>query len=50
MIIDVSIKNIVATFILHIHTHNNPITKTIHYAVHITSSKAKLFAIKYRIN
>ena len=32
------------------HTYNNPITKTIHHAVHVTSIKAELFAIKCSIN
>ena len=54
VVTDASIKNDIATSILHIHTHNNthnnPITKTIHYAVHVTSTEAELFAIRCSIN
>ena len=32
------------------HTHNNPITKTIHHAVHVTSTEAEIFAIRCGIN
>ena len=31
-------------------TLNNPLTKTIHHAVHVTSTEAELFAIKCGIN
>ena len=47
---DVSIKNNVATSIMHIHTYNKPITKTIHHMVHVTSTEAELFAIRCGIN
>ena len=47
---DMSIKNCVATSILHIHMHNKPIIKMIHHAINITSTKAKLFAICCGIN
>ena len=47
---DASIKNNVATSIVHIHIYNKPLTKTIHYTVLITSTEAKLFAIRYGIN
>jgi len=50
VVTDASIKNDVATSILHIHTHNNPIAKTIHHMVHVTSTEAKLFAMRYNIN
>jgi len=50
VVTDASIKNEVATSISHTHTHNNPITKTVHHVVHITSTKAELFAIRYGIN
>jgi len=46
VVTDTSIKNNVVTLVLHIHTYNNPIAKTIHYVVHITSTEAKLFAIR----
>jgi len=47
---DASIKNDVATSLLHMHTYNRPIIKTIYYAVYITSTEAELFAIRYGIN
>ena len=47
---DVSIKNNVTTSITHIHIFNNPLTKMIHHAVHVTSTEAELFAIRYSIN
>ena len=50
VVTDASIKNEVATSISHTHTHNNPIAKTVHHMVHITSTKAKLFAIRCGIN
>ena len=54
VVTDASIKNNIAISILHMHTHNNthnnPITKTIHHVVHVTSTEAELFAIRYSIN
>jgi len=47
---DASITNDVVTSILHMHTYNRPIIKTIHYAVHITSTETELFAIRCSIN
>ena len=47
---DANIKNHVATSILHIHTHNKPVIKTLYYAVNITTIEAKLFAFRYSIN
>ena len=47
---DVSIKNNVATSITHIHIHDKSLTKMIHHTVHITSTEAELFAIRYSIN
>jgi len=47
---DVSIKNNVATSILHMHINNKPLTKMIYHAVHITSTEAELFAIRCGIN
>jgi len=48
--LDASIKNNIATSIIHIYMVDKPLTKTIHYAVNVTSTKAKLFAIRYSIN
>jgi len=50
VVTDASIKNNIVTSISHIHTYNNPITKTIHYVVHVTSTKVELFAIRCGIN
>jgi len=50
VIMDASVKNNIATSISHIHIHNKPITKTLHYAVNIMSTKAELFAIRCSIN
>ena len=50
VISDASIRNNVATFILHIHSYNRLIIKMIHHTINITSTEAELFAIKYRIN
>jgi len=47
---DTSIKNNIAMSISHIHIFNNPIIKTDHHAVHVTSTEAELFAIRYGIN
>lgn len=50
VISDISIKNHVAMSIAHIHVHNMPIIKTLHHTINITSTEAKLFAIKCGIN
>jgi len=50
VVIDTSIKNNITISILYMHTYNNPIVKTVHHAVHVTSTEAELFAIKYSIN
>jgi len=47
---DTSIKNNIATFISHIHISNQPLTKTIHHAMFVTSSEAELFTIRCGIN
>ena len=47
---NVSIKNNVATSILHMHINNKTLIKMIHHMVHITSTKAELFAIRCSIN
>jgi len=47
---DASIKNNVATLILHTHMYNRLIIKMIHHAVHVTSTEAELFAIRCSIN
>jgi len=50
VITDASIKNNIATSILHIHSMNSSLTKTVHHASFVTSTEAKLFAIRYGIN
>ena len=45
-----SIKNHVATSILHIHIHNKPVVKTLHYAMNVMTTEAKLFTIRCSIN
>jgi len=47
---DMSIKNLVATSITHIHTYDKPIIKMIHHVVNITSTETELFAIRCGIN
>ena len=50
IITDASIKNDIATFILHIHIANQPLTQTVHHATFVTSTEAELFAIRCSIN
>jgi len=47
---DASIKNNVATSILHMHISNHPFIKTLHHAAFVTSAEAELFAIRCGIN
>ena len=47
---DASIKNDVATSLLHMHIYNRPIIKTIYHVIYVTSTKAELFAIRCGIN
>ena len=50
VITDASIKNDIATSILHIHSYNRPLVKTVHHASFVTSTEAELFAIRCSIN
>ena len=50
VISDTSIRNNVTISILHIHSHNKPVIKTIHYVVNITTTEPKLFTIRCSIN
>jgi len=50
IITDVSIKNDIATSILHMHIANSLLIKTLHHAAFITSTEAKLFTIRCGIN
>jgi len=47
---DASIKNNIATSILHIYICNHPLTKIVHHATFVTSTEAELFAIRCSIN
>ena len=45
-----SIKSQVSTLIAHIHVHNNPIIKTLHHVINVTSTEAELSTIRCGIN
>ena len=47
---DTSIKKQVAMFIAYIHIYNTFIVKMVYHAVNVTSTKAKLFAIRCGLN
>ena len=50
VISDASIRNNITTSIAHIYSHSNPVKKTLYHAISITSTEAKLFAIRCGIN
>ena len=50
VVTDASVKNNITTSISHIHAFNHPMIKTVHHAVFVTSTEAKLFAIRCSIN
>ena len=50
VITDASVKNDIATSISHIHSFNQLLIKTVHYATFVTSIEAELFAIRCGIN
>jgi len=50
VITDASIKDDIATSILHIHSFNRLIIKTVHHASFVTSTEAELFTIRCGIN
>jgi len=47
---DVSIKNDIATSILHIHICDQPLIKMVYHAAFVTSTEVELFAIRCGIN
>jgi len=47
---EASIKNHVTISIGYVHSFTNPIIKTLNYMINITTTEAKLFAIRYGIN
>jgi len=50
VVMNASIKNDIATFILHMHLANHSLTKTVHHVAFITNTEAKLFMIRCGIN
>ena len=50
VITNASIKNDIATSILHIHSANHPLIKTVYHAMFVTSMEVELFAIRCGIN
>ena len=50
VISDASIKNYIATSVLHIHLFDRPIIKMYYHAVNISTTEAELFAIRCDIN
>ena len=50
VVLDTSIKNQVATFIAHIHVHNNLVIKTLYHVINVTFIKVEFFAIRCSIN
>ena len=50
IVTDASIKNDIATSILHTHIVDSPLVKTLHYVAFVTSTEAELFAIRCSIN
>ena len=50
VVTDASIKNDIATSILHVHLTNHPVTKMLHHAAFVTSTEAELFVIRCGIN
>ena len=50
VIMDASIKHDITISISHVHIANHPLTKTLYYASFVTSTEAKLFAIRCGIN
>jgi len=47
---DASVKNDITTSVSHIHIHDQPLVKTVHHTVFVTSTEAELFAIRCGIN
>ena len=50
IVMDASVKNNITISVVYIYIHNTPITKTLYYALNITSTKTELFAIRCGIN
>ena len=50
VVTDTSIKNNIATSILHVHLVDHPLTKMVHHTAFITSTEVELFVIRCGIN
>ena len=50
IILDANIKDNVVILIVHIHSFNNPLKTMFYNAINITSTEAKIFALRYGIN
>jgi len=50
IVTDASVKNNIATLVLHIHIHDHPLIKTVHHAAFITSTEVELFAMRCSIS
>jgi len=50
IITDASVKNDIATLVLHIHICDHPLIKMVYHTAFITSTEVELFAIRYSIN
>jgi len=50
VVTNASIKDNIATSVMHVHQANSPLIKTVHHAVFITSSEVELFTMRCEIN
>ena len=50
VVMDASVKNNVASSIVHIYVHNKPIVKMLHHAINVTSTEVEFFAIRCSIS
>jgi len=50
VVTDASVKNDIATSVSHIHIHDHPLIKTVHYTAFVTSTEAELFAMRCSIS
>ena len=50
IIANTSIKNNITSLISYVHSNLDFITQTVYHAINVTLTKAKLFAIRYKIN
>ena len=50
VVTNASIKNDIATLVLHIHIHNYPLIKMVHHTAFVISTEAELFTIRCGIS